>query len=282
MEVKTSFYNVTEAEENRCYAVLYKNAVYLFDGAARLLRVIDNPVLVKAFDSADFYERFCYYLDWSLGDWVYGSYEGTNLLMSDGMTPERIETLWTSNGHLMYRTANGHLYLEEYTADGDLFKYDIELLDSMIALEVSYCEAGYVMVNQDCGEEIQSPYSAEVYMMPVYEKSLYYHGELVATGKGMNLDYMYELSDGYALWVVQTGDVLKAESESVFEDYENVYTLADYAIVKEGKIVYEMNNAFLISRCNDTLFFLQGNYVYAVSKDGEVYIRALHTFLNND
>jgi len=282
MEVKTSFYNITEAEENRCYAVLYKNAVYLFDGAARLLRVIDNPVLVKAFDSADFYEHFCYYLDWSLGDWVYGSYEGTNLLMSDGMTPERIETLWTSNGHLMYRIANGHLYLEEYTADGDLFKYDIELLDSMIALEVSYCEAGYVMVDQDCGEEIQSPYSAEVYMMPVYEKSLYYHGELVATGKGMNLDYMYDLSEGYNLWILQTGDALTAESESVYEDYENIYVLADHVIVNENQVLYENNNSYLVSWCNGTLFLLKGNYVYAVGTNGTEYIRALHTFLNND
>lgn len=282
MEVKTSFYNVTEAEENRCYAIRYKMGVYLFDGTGRLLRVIDNPAQVDAFDSAEFYENFCYYLDSSLGDWVYGSYEGTTLLMSDGMTPDRIETLWGNSGHLMYRTANGHLYLEEYTADGDLFKYDIELLDTMKGLDVSYCEAGYVMVNQDCGEEIQNPYSVLLNMMPVYEKSLYYHGELVATGKGMNLDYMYELSDGCALWVVQTGDVLRAESESVYEDYENVYTLADYAIVKEGKVLYETDNTYLVSNCNDALFFLRGNYVHAVGIDGTEYIRALHTFLNND
>lgn len=282
MKVKTSFYNVTEAEEDRCYAIRYKNAVYLFDSTGNLLRVIDAPaILVGSFESADFYEGFAYYRD-PLGDWVYDSYEDTNLLMTDGMTPDCIETLWGNNGHLMYRTYNGRLYLEEYTADGDLFKYDMELLDTVKELDVSYCEAGYVMVNQDCGEQIQSPYTNLPELIPVYEKSLYYRGELVATGKGMSPGHMYELSDSYALWVVQTGDVLKAESESVFEDYENVYTLADYAIVREGKIVYEMNNAFLISRCNDTLFFLQGNYVYAVSKDGEVYIRALHTFLNND
>ena len=67
-----------------------------------------------------------------------------------------------------------------------------------------------------------------------------------------------------------------------YEDYENVYTLADYVIMKDGKKVYEIGNAYLVSNCNDALFFLQGNYMYAVGKDGEVYIKALHTFLNND
>ncbi len=282
MEVKTSFYNVNLAEENQCYAVLYKNAVYLFDGKGNLLRVIDTPAIVKAFDSANFYERFCYYRDDSLGDWVYGSYEDTNLLMSNGMTPEYIETLWGHNGYIMYRTYNGRLFIEEYTAEGDLISFSIELLDTMKSLEVSYCEAGYVMVNQNCGEEIQSPYTNLPQLLPVYEKSLYYRGELVASGKGMNLDYMYDLSDGYSLWIVQTGDVLKAESESVYEDYENVYTLADYAIVKEGKVLYEIDNAYLVSWCNDTVFLLKGNYVYAVGIDGTEFICALHTFLNND
>ena len=282
MELKTSFYNVNLAEENRCYAILYKRGIYLFDGKGGLLRVIDTPVLVDAFESADFYERFCYYRDDASGEWGYSSYEGTNLLMSDGMTPEEIVTLWGNNGHVMYRTSGGRLYVEEYTADGDLLKFNMELSDTIQSLEVSYSESGYVMVNQDCGEQVQSPYTDMTDLLPVYEKSLYYRGELIATGKGMNLDYMYDLSDGYGLWIVQTGDTLRAESESLYEDYENVYTLADYTMVKEGKVLYEIENAYLVSQCNDAVFLLQGNYVYAVGKGGEVYIRALHTFLNND
>ena len=282
MELQTSFYNVTLAEENRCYAIKYKMGVYLFDGRGELLRVIDTPHLVSAFDSADFYERFCYYRDPYADDWTYGAYEDETLNMSNGMTPEQIVTMWGNNGHVMYRTYNGRLFVEEYTADGDLIPFQTELLESIKSLDVSYTEAGYVMVNQDCGEEIQSPYTNMPQMIPVYEKSLYYRGELLATGKGMNLDYMYDLSDGYALWIVQTGDVWKAESESVYEDYENVYTLADYAIVKDGKVLYEIDNAYLVSWCNDTIFLLKGNYVYAVGTDGTEYVRALHTFLNND
>ena len=282
LEVNTSFYGVTLAEENQCYAIQYKYSVYLFDGKGNLLRVIDNPILVNAFETANFYERFCYYRDDLSGEWTYGSYEDTNLLMSDGMTPDRIETLWGNSGYLMYRIFNGRLFMEEYTTDGDLIKFDIKLLDTMQNVDVSYSESGYIMVNQDCGEQIQSPYTLMPDLMPVYEKSLYYRGELIATDKGMNLDYMQELSEGCDLWVVQTGAVLKAESESVFEDYENTYTLADYTIVKEGKVLYELKNAYLVSWCNDTVFLLQGNYIYAVSTNGTVYIQALHTVLNND
>ena len=231
---------------------------------------------------SSFYEKFCYYRDDASGDWTYGAYEDETLNMSNGMTPEQIVTIWSNNGYLMYRTYNGRLFVEEYTADGDLIPFNTELLDTMKSLDVSYSEAGYIMVNQDCGEEIQSPYTNMPQMVPVYEKSLYYRGELLATGKGMNLDYMYDLSDGYALWVIQTGDVWKAESESVFEDYENVYTLADYSIVKDGKVLYEIDNAYLVSWCNDTVFLLKGNYVYAVGTDGTEYVRALHTLLTND
>ena len=282
MKINTSFYNVTEAEEDRCYAIRYKTAIYLFDGTGNLLRVIDTPsILVGSFESADFHERFAYYRD-SVGNWTYGAYEGETINMSDGMTPEQIVTNWGDNGHLMYRTYGDRLFIEEYTADGDLFQFSVELLDDMKSLDVSYSKTGYVMVNQNCGEEIQSPYTNQPNLIPIYENTLYYRGKLVATGKGMNLDYLYELSDGYGLWILQTGETLTAESESIFEDYENVYVLADHVIVKDNQVLYENDNSYLVSWCNDTIFLLKGNYVYAVGTDGTEYIRALHTVLNND
>lgn len=281
-EIKTSFYNVVEAEEDRCYAIRYKKAVYVLDGTGSFLRIIDNPVIVNAFDSADFFERFCCYWDASVNDRIYASYEGESIQMSNGMTPEQIITNWDNNGHLMYRTYNGRLFIEEYTADGDLVSYSIELLDTAKSVEASYSESGYVMVNQNCGEEIQSPYTNQQEMIPVYEKSLYYRGELIATGKGINSDYLYDLSDGYGLWIMQTGETLTAESESVFEDYENVYVLADHVIVKDNQVLYKNDNSYLVSGCNDTVFLLKGNYVYAVGIDGTEYIRALHTLMSND
>ena len=69
---------------------------------------------------------------------------------------------------------------------------------------------------------------------------------------------------------------------SVFEDYENIYVLADHVFVKENQVLYENDNSYLVSWCNDTVFLLKGNYVYAVGTNGTEYIRALHTSLNND
>lgn len=282
MDVKIQLYNVNLAEEDGCYAVFYKNAIYLLDGNMNLLHVIDNPVLIEAFDSATFYERFCYYRDELSGEWTYSSYENTNLNMSNGMTPEQIDTNWENSGYLMCRTYNGRLFVEEYTPDGDLITFNMELSDEMEVLDVSYSEMGYVMVNQDCGEKIQSPYSQVPDLFPVYEKTLYYKGEPVATGKGMNLDYIYDMENGAALWIVQTGEKFTAESESVYEEYENTYTLADYTIVNEGKILYEIENAYLVSHRNDTAFFLKGNYVYAVGSDGTEYIHELHNMMATD
>ena len=282
MEIRTSFYNVTLREKDQCYAILYNDAVYLADGYGNIWKTTDLPTIVNAFDSAEFYERFCYYYDEYSEEWVYRYYEGGNLRMLDGVTPEYIVTLWGNNGQLMCRTYEGKLYVEEFTSDGDLVRFEIDLSDTMQRLEVSYCEAGYVTVHQYCGEEIQSPYTSTSEMRPVYEKSLYYRGEPVATGKGTDLDYINQFSDGCGLWTVQTGEALKAESESVWEDYENVYLLADYAIVKEGKVLYEIDNAYLVSQCNDTVFLLKGNYIYAVGADGSEYVRARHAVLNND
>ena len=138
------------------------------------------------------------------------------------------------------------------------------------------------MVNQDCGEKIQSPNTEIPDLYPVYEKSLYYRGELVAADKGMDLDYLYYTDGETALWVALTGEVVYAESESVFEDYVDAHTLANYTIVKDGEVLYEIDNAYLLSLRNETAFFLKGSYVYAVGYDGTEYVKALHTFLNND
>ena len=93
---------------------------------------------------------------------------------------------------------------------------------------------------------------------------------------------LYDLDENTALWVVQTGNKLTSESESLYEDYEKTYLLSEYVMVREGEILYEIDNAYLVTCCNDTAVFLKGNYVYAVGYDGTEYIRALHTFLNND
>ncbi len=282
MEVKTQLYNVRLVEEDAVYPVLYQNKVYLLDSCMNLLELIENPDIVEDFKLANFYEKFCYYLKSGLAVWDYYYYDGVPVQMTDGVIPEEMKANWGDSGYLKYRTYGNRAFIEEYTADGDLVKFQVELLDTIENLDVSYSEAGYVMVNQDCGEKIQNLQTDTPEFLPIYEKSLYYRGELVAESKGMNLDYISDLNEETALWVIQTGETMVAENENLYEEYESVYSLDDYVIVKEGKILYEIDSAHLIGWGNNAIFFLKGNYVYAVGYDGTEYIRALHTFLNND
>jgi len=283
MELKTQLYNnVRLAEEDAVYPVWYQNKVYVLDRYLNLLALVEDPDIVEDFDFAEFRESFCYYRYNNLGDRGYFYYDGTPVQMTDGVVPDYMETNWNDSGYLKYRTFGDRVYIEEYTADGDLVKFNVELPENTGNLKVSYSEAGYVMVSRDCGEKVPSPYAAGQELLPVCEKTLYYRGEPVANGKGMEYDYVYSLDDETALWVVQTGDVLTAESESLYEEYENTYILADYTIIKDGKVLYGIDNAYQIAQCNEAVFFLKGNYIYAVGYDGTEYVRARHTFLNND
>ncbi len=282
MELKTQLYNVRLAEEGAVYPVLYQNKVYVLDCHLNVLGIVEEPDIVADFEFANFYEGFCYYRYSDSMDGRYCYFDGSPVLMTDGVVPDYMETNWGDSGYLKYRVFGDRMYIEEYTADGDLVKFNVEIPETMQYLDVSYSEAGYIMVNMDCGERMQSPYTSQPELVPVYEKTLYYRGGSVATGKGMDYDYINDLDEETALWIVQTGERMNAESESLFEDYEEVICLNDYVILKEGRILYEIDSAYLIGRCNDTLFFLKGNYVYAVSYNGEEYIKALHTFLNND
>ncbi len=281
MKIETQFYTITLAEEGKCYPVLYKNAVYLFDSNMNLLRVSDNPFHVNSFSDVEFHERFFLYWDEFLEGWTHGTYEDTDLMMSDGVPVETIYTHWNNDGYLMCRLYGNHYFVEEYTPDGDLYKFNVEVLEEMISLVVSYSEAGYVVLDKDFGEEMQSPYYNETYMIPICEKTLMYQGNSVTTGKGIS-DYLYELSDDTAMWVVQNGETIIFESESVYEDYENTYTLADYYLIQEGKCQYQISDAYLLSTSNNVACFLKGNYIYAVGYDGTEYMKALHNILNND
>lgn len=282
MECKTQIYTVTLAEENKLYPVLYQNKVYLLDINLNLLRIIDNPVMVNDFTSTDYSETFCYYRDELSGNWVYGAYEGETLIMGDGVTPEYIEKGWGEKGYLMCRTFGTTLFLEEHTKDGELSRFTVELREDMQKLLISYSDTGYVTVSQNCGEEMQNPYSMEESMIPVYEKSIYYQGKQVYTGKGMDFDYIVALDETAALWSSQTGNKMILENESVYDEYENSYMLSDFCLFEKDRTLYEAENIYLLVECNETLFFIKGNYVYAVGYDGTEYIRALHSMMSTD
>lgn len=281
-ELKTQLYNVRLEEDDEVYPIWYQNKVYLLDSRLNLLYLIEYPDIVNNFEMVTFYDKFCYYLKEESGEWRYCTYDGESLLMSDGMVPEHIETNWGNSGYLMYRTFGNRVFIEEYTSDGNLIKFSVEMPENVKTFEISYSEPGYVMVNWDCGELTESPYQPEGDMITVYEKELYYQGKQISTGRGVTLDYIYEMEEDCSMWVVQNGNTITSESESVFEEYDNNYILADYSIVKDGKVICKMDNAYLITQCNTTSLFLKGNYIYAVGNDGTEYIKALHNFLNND
>ncbi len=282
MECKTQIYTVTLAEENKLYPVLYQNKVYLLDVNLNLLRIIDNPVMVNDFTSTDYSETFCYYRDELSGNWVYGAYDGETLIMGDGVTPEYIEKGWGEKGYLMCRTFGTTLFLEEHTKDGELSCFTVELREDMQKLLISYSDTGYVTVSQNCGEEMQNPYSMEESMIPVYEKSIYYQGKQVYDGKGMDFDYIVTLDEAAVLWSSQTGNKMILENESVYDEYENSYMLSDFCLFEKERTLYEVENIYLLVECNETLFFIKGNYVYAVGYDGTEYIRALHSMMSTD
>lgn len=282
MECRTRLYTVMLAKENNCYPVLYQNKVYLLDDTLNLLRIIEIPAMVNAFDNADFGEKFCYYLDEMSGNWVYGAYEEESLLMSDGATPDYIEKGWSEKGYLLGRTFGTTLFLEEYTKEGELNRFTVELREDMQNLLLLYSDTGYITVNQDCGEKMQSPYSIEESMIPVYEKSIYYQGKQVYSVKGMDYDYIIALEKPIAFWSMQTGNKMTMENESLYEEYENTYLLSDFCLFEKDRCLYEAENVYLLSECNGTLFYLKGNYVYAIGYDGTEYIRSLHTLMSTD
>lgn len=282
MECKTQIYTVMLAEEDKIYPVLYQNKVYLLDAEVNLLRIVENPVMVNDFTSTDYSETFCYYRDEWSGDWVYGAYGGETLIMCDGVTPEYIEKGWGEKGYLMCRTFGTTLFLEEHTKDGELNRFTVELREDMQKLRITYSDAGYVSVNQDCGETTLNPYGVEESVIPVYEKSIYYQGKQVYTGKGMDFDYIAALDDTTALWSSQTGNKMTLDNESLYEDFENTYMLSDFCLFEKDRQLYEAENIYLMVECNETLFFIKGNYVYAVGYDGTEYIRALHMMMGND
>jgi len=281
MELDTQIYNVRLAEEDAVYPILYQDKVYVLDCHRNLLGLIEHPDIAARFQQVSFYEGFyCYWDDLGTRHLVY--YDGTPMVMTDGMVPEHVVTNWNNSGYLAFRTYGNKVYLEEHTADGDLIKFTLDIPDHIKNFQISYSDAGYVMVNWDYGELTQSPFPAEENMIDVYDKELYYRGVCIATRHSVIEDYISEMDENTTLWTAQNGNALPSESESLYEDYEDRYVLADYALIKEDKIIYEMENAYLIARHNNANLFLKGNYVYAVGDDGTEYIRALHTFLNND
>ncbi len=277
-----NLYGPTLVEDGKIYAVKYCNQIFLLDSNIDAIQPIFEESIVNAFDSANFFENFCYYYDENKCEWVYCTYDGEILRDSYGMIPDGIEINWSNNAYVMYRKFGDELFVEEYTAEGDLIKYSIPLKADLQDYVFYYTEDGYVVLNENCGDTMQDPYYVEEMLTPQYIVSLLYQGGLIDVKHGMSSSYVYGLDENHQIWSVQNGNRLTAPSESVFEDFEYGYPLSDIVILEGQRIVYEIENAYLLFQENGVASFLSGNYLYVVGYDGTEYIKALHTFLNND
>ena len=272
-------------EDGQKYAVRYNNCIYLLDSKFNLLRIVDIPAIVEGFRTAQFYETFCQYYDEVVGDWVYRDYEGGECLTSDGMKPDAIESPWSSDEYVMHRRYGNKLFVEEYTADGDLIKYDIPLNSDTSELMVYYIKGGYFIVNEESGEMMPSPFYGEDMMIPKYNVYLYYRGNLLAKEYGMTSAEFYEIDEERLMWAVRTGERFTVPSEIIWEemyDLYDTYSFGNYTVLSGDQVIHTEDNACLIFQCNDALFFMKGNYIYAVGNDGTEYIKVLHNFMSTD
>ncbi len=282
MDCQFQFYNPALIEENKVYAVKYCNQIFLLDSNLNAIRPIFDTDIVENFQNADFFENFCYYYSSMEDDWIYKTYEGQRLLTSYGTVPDYIDKPWGTDAYLMYWRVGETVFVEEYTADGDLLKYTITLMDESKNFSLYYTPEGYLVVNEDSGETMQNPYSYYEEMIPLQKVSLYYQGSLMEVKFGLEGADFYALDDTHFLWTVRNGGIMQTPSESLLEGYMYNYALGNYALVEEQRVVYEIDDAYLIFRGNGVAFFVKGNYIYAVGFDGTEHIKALRTFMSTD
>ncbi len=281
-DVEFQFYGPTLIKEDEIYAVKYCNQIFIMDSSLNPLWPVFDEAIVAGFDSADFYETFCYYYDEAEGDWVYRYYEGDLLKTIYGIAPDGIEKPWGSSAYLMYRRIDNELFVEEYTEDGDLLRYTIVLREDAENVTLTYTPEEYLILSVETGEMMQSPYYVEEMLVPRCEVSLYYQGSCIAMEYGLSGGTAYALDSDNYIWAVWNGKRFITPSESIFEDFEYNYPLGNYTMASGQNIRYELEDACLMFQGNNAVFFIKGNYIYAVGYDGTEYIRALHTFMSTD
>ena len=281
-ECELGLHSLSLAEENKLYAVKYCNQIFLLDSNLNAVRVVYDETILESFDSADFYENFCSFYDRIRNEWVYRTYDGTPMVLSDGLEPDDIQKSWTNNSYLMYKRENDRLLVEEHTPEGETKNYTILLKDATKNINVYYSDSGHLILSEETEEQVQSPYYEETVLVPRCVVSLYYKGVLLAEKYGLDDSSVYALDEEHYLWNVRNGNRLTAPSESLFEEFSYSYPLGSYTMLNGDRSLYEIDDAYLLYRNNKAASFIKGNYIYVVGYDGTEYIKALHTFMSTD
>ena len=274
---KLPFHTVTMEEARNLFGILYRNMLYLVDRNLDLIQKIpyEGDVL-----QGQYFNDFQYYYDVVAQQYVYRTYDGSNVTMLDGTIPDSIDISWEKDEYLLYRREGKKLYLEEHTEDGTFcYTYDLKAEDTVIS--VAYHRTHEFCISEDSGETIQNPYSATYQESPIWEFSFYYKDTLVTKQYGL-YEYMTQLEDGYRLWTVTTGDKVTYESESLYEESVSEFSYNNYSLMKEDKLLYETEDAYMLFYGQEAIQFVKGSYIYSVGWDGTPYMRALHTVMVQD
>ena len=278
MDCQLPFYSVMMEESRNLFGILYQDMLYLVNRELDLIEKI--PYAGESVQDTQYFRDFLYYYDNIEQEYVYRTYEGNPVTMWDGEVPDDILISWDTEQCLLYRRDGKQVLLEEHTLD-ETYCYIYDLKEEDTVISVVYQDTHEFCILEDSGETMENPFSVHYQELPIWEMSFYYKDSLVAKHYGL-YEYMTQLQDGYNLWVITTGDIITHESDSLYEEMENVFAYNDYLLMKEDNVLYEVNDAYMLMYGIDTIQFVSGNYIYSVGKDGTPYIRALHTVMVQD
>lgn len=282
MECILPFYTPNVAEGESVFGIYYKDSVYVVDQYLDLISVVYD-VLEEAFHGAYFFEDMYYYWEEEADDIVCKRYDGSLLTLQDGRIAEGVVTNWYNEDYLVYSRDGATLYIDEYIVGGGIVSYTIPLRKADSQVTIAYDEGGYVSVSEDSGLTRQNMYSVYYSEMPLYYASLYFDGERICEELAIFVNSQ-DLGDGRILWHVNTGEMERVESESIFEengDYDS-YTMFHLVFTDGGTLTGKFDRARVLFYGTDAIILSQGNYVYAVSADGEVLVRELQNLLGTD
>ena len=276
------FYLPTMAEGEEVFGIYYEGMVYVVDRGMNLITMVYD-VPEGAFHGAYFYEDVYSSWDEIEGDEVYKRYDGEQIILADGRMADEVITNWSNEDYLIYDREGKTLYIEEHRGSGEVRAYTVPLRGEDTVVMVNYEGNCYVRVSEESGETIRNIYSKEYSELPLFYLSLYYDGALVCEDLAAN-EYVYEMNNDTIVWVIGTGEAEEVESESIFEEMQESYSYAyyNYAFVQADVLKAKIDRARSLYFGTDTMILAQGNYVYAVSPEGEILIRELQNVMGTD
>jgi len=276
------FYMPTLEEGEEVFGVWYKDAIYVVDRYLELLGMVYD-VPEEEVQGAEFYEDIYSYWDMAEGDTVYRRYDGSQIALLNGRPAQEVITNWETEDYLIYARDGKMLYLEEHRAGGEILSYTVDLRDTDSILMIGYDRDFYVRISEDSGQTALNWYSMDGGELPLYHMGLYYDGKLLCETLAAN-EYVHAMNEGTKIWVTGTGEVEHVESESIFEELQEdySYTLYDFIFVQGVEVKERIDRARALFYMGDAMILAQGNYVYAVSKEGKVLVRELQNLMSTD